>query len=89
MDALALMIEVSRNSTVRAYDRSLSLFHKRMIAQYGPAFMDDPTEDKNGFPTSHEGVNRWTPAQRDRFMTLYSAAQTYRAAVRASLVAQR
>jgi hypothetical protein len=85
MDALALMVEVSQNPTVRAFDYSLSLYRTRMVAMYGEAFMDEPTEDKNGFPTSHEGVNRWTPAQRYKFMRLDESARAFRAALRVSL----
>lgn len=89
VDALALMVEVSNNPTVRAFDNTLSRFHARMVADYGPGFMDAETKDKNGFVLNEEGVKRWTPAQRDLFNRLYVAAKTYRAALRVSILAQR
>lgn len=83
MNAKTLAIAVANNPTVRAYDRAIAKLHKRYTLAYGPNFMDAHQEDKNGFPITHEGVNRWTPAQRDYFTGLYNAAKTYRASVRA------
>lgn len=89
MDALALAVEVSQNPTVKAFDNTLSRLHARMVADYGPGFMDAETKDKNGFVLNEEGVKRWTPAQRDLFNRLYAAAKSYRAAVRDSILAKR
>jgi hypothetical protein len=87
MNALELAKVVAANPTVRAFDRSLSRFHARMMESYGPDFMEPLEKGVNGIPINWEGVDRWTQADRNRFYSLTKAAKTYRASIRSRFAA--
>lgn len=77
--ALILAQLAASNPLVMAYRQAQERYVRRMVAMYGSEFANEG----NG----HEGVNRWTPAQRDVYESMMRGARATRAAVRAELSA--
>lgn len=74
-----LMAQVAAHPLVKAYRDSQSRYVARMVAMYGPEFDNESA--------GNEGVNRWTPAQRDVYDSLMRGAKLTRDRVRAELSA--
>lgn len=74
MNALQVAKLVASHPRVAAYRAKQEAFVRRMHNDYGPEFMNDG----NG----HEGVNRWTPAQRKQYEDMMNAARNVRNIVR-------
>lgn len=74
MNALQLATAVASHPRVMAYRAKQEAFVRRMHNDYGPEFMNEG----NGY----EGVNRWTPAQRDAYNELMARANNVRNALR-------
>ena len=74
MNALQLAKIVASHPRVMAYRAKQDAFVRRMHNDYGPEFMNEG----NG----HEGINRWTPAQRAEYEALMARANNVRAIVR-------
>lgn len=74
MNAIQLAAKVASHPRVMAYRAKQDAFVRRMHMDYGPEFMNDG----NG----HEGVNRWTPAQRAEYEALMNRANNVRRALR-------
>lgn len=79
MNALQVAKLVASHPRVMAYRAKQDAFVRRMHNDYGPEFMNEG----NG----HEGVNRWTPAQRAEYDALMDRARNVRNAVRGAYMA--
>lgn len=79
MNALQVAKLVASHPRVAAYRARQEAFVRRMHNDYGPEFMNEG----NGY----EGVNRWTPAQRDEYTKLMERANNVRSAVRTAYMA--
>jgi hypothetical protein len=73
----AILAQVAAHPLVVAYRQSQARYVERMTAMYGAEFANEG----NG----QEGVNRWTPAQRDVYESMMRGAKLTRDRVRASL----
>lgn len=74
-----IMAQVAAHPSVVAYRQSQERYVNRMTAMYGAEFANEG----NG----QEGVNRWTPAQRDVYESLMRGAKLTRDRVRDALSA--
>ena len=79
MNTLQLACKVAANPRVAKLVHAQQTFRTRMVNDYGHDFMED-----NG----HEGVNRWTPAQRKEYTILTARLHHLRMALRNHYSAQ-
>ena len=74
MNALQVAKLVAAHPVVQRYRAKQDAFVRRMHNDYGPEFMNEG----NGY----EGVNRWTPAQREEYTKLMERANNVRNLIR-------